>query len=347
MSTLKTLSPGGVSPYNRMKRWRVRPTSHDGRMRARSKVTATKSFIIGTRGSPLALWQANEVAARLRRALSLAEDDVKLDIIRTSGDMSQASGQALVGGKGAFTKEIDEAMLDGRIDLAVHSAKDMPTSFPDGIDIIGYLPREDVRDCLISARFTSIEDLPPNAHIGTASLRRSALVKRIRPDIRTSVLRGNVDTRLRKSAEGEVDATLLALAGLKRLGLADKAAAILSIEQFPPAVGQGAVSITARTGDARAAAAVAAIGCVDTGLALAAERAFLKRLDGSCRTPIAGHATIQNGTVSFSGMFLSDDGQQVFTASGSGPVSEAAQIGDKAARDILAVLPASLRIGAA
>ena len=310
-------------------------------------MTASKSFIIGTRGSPLALWQANEVAARLRRALGLADEDVKLDIIRTSGDMSQASGQALVGGKGAFTKEIDEAMLEGRIHLAVHSAKDMPTAFPEGIDIIGYLPREDVRDCLISARYSRIEDLPHNAHVGTASLRRSALIKRIRPDIRTSVLRGNVDTRLRKSAEGEVDATLLALAGLKRLGLADKAAAILSIEQFPPAVGQGAVSITARTGDARAARAVAAIACVDTGSALAAERAFLKRLDGSCRTPIAGHATIQNGTVSFSGMYLSEDGQQVFTASGAGPVNEAAAIGDKAAHEILAILPASLRHGAA
>ena len=310
-------------------------------------MSALNPFKIGTRGSPLALWQAHEVAARLRKALSLPEDGVTLEIIRTSGDMSQASGAALVGGKGAFTKELDEAMLEGRIDLAVHSAKDMPTAFPDGIDIIGYLPREDVRDCLISALYARIEDLPQNAHVGTASLRRAALVKRIRPDIKTAVLRGNVETRLRKSADGEVDATMLALAGLKRLGLADKAAAILPLDTFPPALGQGAVSITARTGDKRSADAVAAISCVETGLALLTERAFLKKLDGSCRTPIAGYATVKDGIISFSGMYLSDDGQRSFSASATGPASEAEALGKKAARDILAVLPADLRTGAA
>ena len=304
---------------------------------------AGKGFKIGTRGSPLALWQANEVASRLRKALKVPDDAIELVIIRTSGDMSQAGGQALVGGKGAFTKEIDEAMLAGEIDLAVHSAKDMPTAFPDGIDIIGYLPREDVRDCLISAKYKSIEELPLGGIVGTASLRRAALVKRIRPDIKTQVLRGNVDTRIRKSAEGEVDATLLALAGLKRLGIAEKAAAILPLDTFPPAIGQGAVSVTARSDDARALEAFSLIADVDTGVALAAERTFLKMLDGSCRTPIAGHAVITGDQLTFRGLYLSTDGRQSFTANGSGSIKDAALIGEKAARDILAVLPEDIR----
>ena len=301
------------------------------------------TFRIGTRGSPLALWQANTVAARLREALGLPEVGVELSIIRTSGDMSQAGGQALVGGKGAFTKEIDEAMLAGSIDLAVHSAKDMPTAFPDGISIIGYLPREDVRDCLISAKFTSIEDLPQGGIVGTASLRRAALVKRLRPDLETRIIRGNVDTRLRKSAEGEVDATLLALAGLKRLGLAEKASAILPIDTFPPAIGQGAVGVTARTNDRRAQDAFALIADREAGHALAAERAFLTRLDGSCRTPIAGLATIAGDRLTFNGLYLSPDGQRSFEARGAGSIADAAAIGTKAADDILAVLPMDLR----
>jgi len=304
---------------------------------------AVTGIKIGTRGSPLALWQANEVASRLRVALKLPEDAVELVIIRTSGDMSQAGGQPLVGGKGAFTKEIDEAMLAGEIDCAVHSAKDMPTAFPEGIDIIGYLPREDARDCLISAKYTSIEVLPQGAIVGTASLRRAALVKRLRPDVTTQVLRGNVDTRIRKSAEGEVDATLLALAGLKRLGIADKAQAILPLDLFPPAIGQGAIGVTARSGDKQAASAFAKIADPITGYALATERAFLRLLDGSCRTPIAGHATIEGGTLRFFGLYLSHDGQQSFTAHGTGPVEAAVAIGEAAARDILAVLPSDIR----
>ncbi len=305
---------------------------------------AGKGFKIGTRGSPLALWQANEVASRLRQALELPDEAIELVIIRTSGDMSQAGGQALVGGKGAFTKEIDEAMLAGDIDLAVHSAKDMPTAFPDGIDIIGYLPREDVRDCLISAKYKSIEDLPLGGIVGTASLRRAALVKRIRPDLKTQVLRGNVDTRIRKSAEGEVDATLLALAGLKRLGIANKAAAILPLDTFPPAIGQGAVGVTARSSDERALETFSMIADMNTAIALATERAFLKMLDGSCRTPIAGHAIIVGDQLTFHGLYLSNDGRQSFTANGAGSVNDAAMIGEKAARDILAVLPPEIHM---
>jgi hydroxymethylbilane synthase len=301
-----------------------------------------KGFKIGTRGSPLALWQANEVARRLRQALDLPESAVELVIIRTSGDMSQAGGQALVGGKGAFTKEIDEAMLEGSIDLAVHSAKDMPTAFPDGIDIIGYLPREDVRDCLISAKYSSIEALPKGGIVGTASLRRAALVKRIRPDLETRIIRGNVDTRIRKSVEGEIDATLLALAGLKRLGIAEKAAATLPLDVFPPAIGQGAVGVTARSGDQRSAEAFARIADPDTGHALATERAFLKKLDGSCRTPIAGYATVKNGEIRFDGLYLSEDGAQAFAAHATGRVTDAVAIGEAAAGDILRVLPPEL-----
>ena len=180
--------------------------------------------------------------------------------------------------------------------------------------------------------------------MGTASLRRAALVKRIRPDLKTQVLRGNVDTRIRKSAEGEVDATLLALAGLKRLGIANKAAAILPLDTFPPAIGQGAVGVTARSSDERALEAFSMIADMNTAIALATERAFLKMLDGSCRTPIAGHAIIVGDQLTFHGLYLSNDGRQSFTANGAGSVNDAAMIGEKAARDILAVLPPEIHM---
>ena len=207
-----------------------------------------QSIRIGTRGSPLALAQARMVHAALA---AQGAGEIEIVAIRTSGDRIQDRPLSEAGGKGLFTKEIEEALLAGTIDLAVHSAKDMPTLLPDGLMLAACLPREDVRDAFISRKAASLRELPQGAVVGTASLRRQAMVKRLRPDVSVVPLRGNVETRLRKLEAGEVDATLLALAGLKRLGLADKATALLDTQEFLPAVGQGAITIEARTDDAR------------------------------------------------------------------------------------------------
>src|SRR6478672_3822636 len=206
---------------------------------------------IGTRGSPLALVQAHMVQARLAAALGVDVGAIELATIRTSGDVTQDRPLAEEGGKGLFTKEIEEALLDGRIDLAVHSAKDMPTILPKGLVLAACLEREDPRDVFISHHAPSLGELPRGARLGTASLRRQAIAKRARPDLRVTPLRGNVETRLRKLEAGEVDATLLALAGLKRLGLAEHATDIMSADEFLPAVGQGAIGIEARNDDTR------------------------------------------------------------------------------------------------
>ena len=215
--------------------------------------------------------------------------------IRTSGDMIQDRPLSDVGGKGLFTKEVEQALSDGAIDLAVHSSKDMPTVLPRGLVLAACLPREDVRDAFISRKAKTLAELPRGAVVGTASLRRQAMVKRLRPDIAAVAFRGNVETRLRKLDDGVVDATLLALAGLKRLGRADVATAILAVEEFLPAVGQGAIGIEARADDRRTHDLLAAINDEDTLAAIEAERAFLAVLDGSCRTPIAGHARVDGG----------------------------------------------------
>ncbi|MDE2363085.1 MAG: hydroxymethylbilane synthase [Hyphomicrobiales bacterium] len=298
------------------------------------------SFLrLGTRGSPLALAQARETRRRLSAVHGVHEDAVEIVVIKTTGDaiVDRPLGEA--GGKGLFTKELDAAQLDGSIDIAVHSAKDLPTALPPGLTVAGYLPREDVRDALISPRAPDIAGLPKGARVGTASLRRAAQLKRLRPDFETPLLRGNVETRLRKAQDGEIDATLLALAGLKRLGLADRATAILEIGEFLPAVGQGAIAITVRGDDHATATKLGAILHHDTGVALTTERAFLHALDGSCKTPIAGHARIVDGVVHFSGMVLRMDGSESFEASSSGAIADAAKIGAKAGEDILARLP--------
>jgi hydroxymethylbilane synthase len=297
---------------------------------------------IGTRGSPLALWQAREVQARLAAAQGWPLETIAIVVIKTTGDMIQDRALAQAGGKGLFTKEIDAALLDGAVDIAVHSAKDMPTRFPDGIVIAGYLPRADVRDALVSARARSIAELPRGAVVGTASLRRQALVKRLRPDIETTLLRGNVETRLGKAERGEIDATLLAVAGLTRLGQDHRAACFLDVADFPPAIGQGAVAITAMESSAATLAAVASVADRSTGIALAAERAFLTALDGSCRTPIAGLAIVSGDHVDFSGLVLSADGRLSFSATRHGASGDAVALGDDAARDILARAPSDI-----
>jgi hydroxymethylbilane synthase len=279
------------------------------------------------------------VRAQLASALGLVEPGLaaeafELKIIRTSGDVIQDRPLSEVGGKGLFTKEIEEALIAGEIDLAVHSAKDLPTLLPPGLAIVATLPREDPRDVFISRKATTLRALADGATVGTASLRRQALVKRLRPDLKVVTFRGNVETRLRKLDEGVVDATLLALAGLRRLGLAEAATAILDTEEFLPAVGQGIVALEARADDTHTRAMLDRINSPDDATALAAERAFLTVLDGSCRTPIAGHAKITAGRVSFRGLIAKPDGSDVFETTREGTAAQASALGHDAGREL-------------
>jgi hydroxymethylbilane synthase len=302
---------------------------------AQSSVAAA-ALRIGTRGSPLALAQAREVRERLAAAHGLAAEEIALTTIRTSGDMVRDRPLSDLGGKGLFTKEIEQALAAGAVDLAVHSAKDMPAELPSGLVIAATPPREDARDVLISRGGAGLDDLAPGAVVGTASLRRQALLKRLRGDLDVVALRGNVETRLRKLEDGAVDAILLALAGLKRLGLAHAATAILPVDQFLPAVGQGIIAIETRASDQRMHALLAPINDADAAAALAAERAFLAVLDGSCRTPIAGHATVAAGRLQFRGLIAKPDGSAVHETLRQGAVADAARLGADAGRELRA-----------
>jgi hydroxymethylbilane synthase len=291
---------------------------------------------IGSRGSPLALVQAREVRGLLAAAAGIDAATIEIKVIRTTGDVVQDRPLADAGGKGLFTKEIEEALLEGSIDLAVHSSKDLPTLLPPGLALAGFPAREDVRDAFISHKAKSLHDLLPGAVVGTASPRRQALVKRLRPDLTVVMLRGNVETRLRKLSAGDVDATLLAVAGLKRLGVLSAATAILDPDDFVPAVGQGAIGIETRAGDARTRALVEAIDHADTRAALAAERAFLAVLDGSCRTPIGGYAKVEQGMLRFRGIIIKPDGSEAFEALREGPREAAAELGADAGGELRA-----------
>jgi hydroxymethylbilane synthase len=302
---------------------------------SRQSFATAAALRIGTRGSPLALAQAAMVRAQLATA-GVADERIEVKVIRTTGDAIQDRTLAQAGGKGLFTKEIEEALLAGAIDLAVHSAKDMPTLLPAGLMIAAVLPREDARDVFISHVAGSFAELGAGAVVGTASVRRQAIVKRLRRDLDVVPLRGNVETRLRKLADGVVDATLLALAGLKRLGLANAATRILSVDEFLPAVGQGIVAIETRADDETTRAILAAIDHAETVIALAAERAFLTVLDGSCQTPIAGHATIATGRVNFRGLIVKPDGSQSFETTREGVAADAAVLGADAGRELKA-----------
>jgi hydroxymethylbilane synthase len=282
---------------------------------------------IGSRGSPLALAQAHETRARLMTAHELPEEAFGIEAISTSGDRIQDRPLSEAGGKGLFTKEIEEALLAGRIDIAVHSSKDMPTVLPEGLALSAFLPREDPRDAFIGVAAKSIMDLPEGATIGSSSLRRQALILRMRPDIKVVTFRGNVQTRLRKLHEGVADGTILALAGLKRLGLQSIVTDLMPLEKFPTAPGQGAICIESRIGNARVAGMLAAINHVPTAQALACERAFLGALDGSCRTPIAGYATVEGGRLVFNGLTLTPDGKRSHDISAEGSASDGAEIG--------------------
>ena len=287
---------------------------------------------IGTRGSPLALVQARMVQARLAAALGVDVGAIELATIRTSGDVIQDRPLAEEGGKGLFTKEIEEALLDGRIDLAVHSAKDMPTLLPQGLMLAACLEREDARDVFISRKAPSLDALPHGAALGTTSPRRQAIAKRMRPDLRVVPLRGNVETRLRKLDEGQADAIILALAGLKRLGLQAQATKVMSVEEFLPAAAQGAIGIEAREKDSRVRDMLARIDHAETSVAVACERTFLAELDGSCRTPIAGHATLSGRVLHFRGLIVKPDGSAAHETAVAGALEDAATIGADAGR---------------
>ncbi|MEZ5793838.1 MAG: hydroxymethylbilane synthase [Defluviimonas sp.] len=295
---------------------------------------------IGTRGSPLALAQAREARSRLIAAHGLDEDACEIVVIKTSGDDRAliAADRPLkeIGNKGLFTKEIEEALLAGAIDIAVHSMKDMPVDQPAPLVLDCYLPREDVRDAFVSRSVARIADLPEGAVVGSSSLRRRAQVANLRPDLRLVEFRGNVQTRLRKLDDGLAAATFLAMAGLNRLGMAAVAQSAIAPEVMLPAVAQGAIGIERRADDGRAEALLAAIHDVATGARLAAERAFLATLDGSCETPIAGLAELDGDTIWLRGEILRPDGSEVIRGERRSAVADGAEAGADLARALLA-----------
>jgi hydroxymethylbilane synthase len=289
---------------------------------------------IGTRGSPLALIQARMVRDALAAAHASLAADAAIEIvpIKTTGDAVQDRRLMDVGGKGLFTKEIEEALLAGRIDCAVHSMKDMQTWLPDGLTIGGMLPREDPRDALFAASGARLADLPEGATVGTSSLRRQSQLLALRPDLKVVTLRGNVETRLRKLANGEIDATLLAVAGLKRLGLLDKATAIVAIDEMLPAVGQGAIGIEVRAADAPMREFLAAIDHAPTTLCVNAERACLGELDGSCHTPIAAYGEMarDGAAIHLRSLIARPDGGAVHRDDREGPAVDPGSLGRRA-----------------
>lgn len=296
----------------------------------------TKPFRIGTRGSPLALAQAYETRSRLMAAHGLPEDRFEVVVLSTKGDRITDRSLALIGGKGLFTEEIEAQLSSGELDFAVHSSKDMPTRLPEGLHLSAYLPREDIRDAFIGRTAQRLLDLPQGATVGSASLRRQALIRRLRPDINVIVFRGQVDTRLGKLAAGEADATLLAYAGLKRLGKLDVPTELLDPISFPPAPAQGAICIESRVNDDRINGLLAAIDDRPTRAAVSCERGFLATLDGSCRTPIAGYATVEGDHLQFRGMILTPDGSVFHEIETSGAADSAADLGEAAGQAIRA-----------
>ncbi len=294
-----------------------------------------KPFRIGTRGSPLALAQANETRHRLAEAFDLPEEAFGIVVIKTTGDRVLDRPLKEIGGKGLFTKEIEEEMLSGGIDIAVHSMKDMPVDQPAGLTLGCYLPREDVRDAFVSPTVPDLSALEPGTKVGTSSLRRKAQLLNRRPDLEVVEFRGNVQTRLRKLEDGVAACTFLAMAGLNRLGMAHVAASAILPDEMLPAVAQGAIGIERRTDDSRAAALLEAIHDTATGQRLAAERAFLAALDGSCETPIAGLAELDGGSIRLRGEILRTDGSEALSDDDSGSVEDGPEIGQAMAARLL------------
>ncbi len=291
---------------------------------------------IGTRGSPLALAQAHETRDRLAAAFDLPPEAFDIVVIKVTGDAIQDRPLKEIGGKGLFTREIEEALLAGGIDIAVHSMKDMPVEQPAGLLLDCCLPREDVRDAFVAPGLTAIADLPQGSVVGTSSLRRKAQLLHRRPDLSVVEFRGNVQTRLRKLADGVASATFLAMAGLNRLGMADVPCTPISPDDMLPAVAQGAIGIERRADDSATAELLAAIHDTATGQRLTAERAFLAGLDGSCETPIAGLAELDGGRLRLRGEILRTDGSEALADDATGAVEDGAEMGRAMARKLLA-----------
>ena len=295
---------------------------------------------IGTRGSPLALWQAHETRRCLMAAFDLPENAFEIVVIKVTGDQILDKPLKEIGGKGLFTREIEEALLDGAIDIAVHSMKDMPTIQPEGLVLDCYLERQDVRDGFVSPTVASLADLPQGAVVGSSSLRRRAQLRLRRPDLQLVEFRGNVQTRMKKLDDGVAVATFLAMAGLNRLGMAHVARSAIAPEEMLPAVAQGAIGIERRSADARMEWMLAAIHDGPTGQRLAAERAFLARLDGSCETPIAGLAVLEGGNLWLRGEILRPDGSESITGERRGLIADGATLGRDLADELLGRAPA-------
>jgi len=295
---------------------------------------------IGTRGSALALAQAHETRDRLIAAHGLAADAFEIVVIKTTGDRVLDRPLKEIGGKGLFTREIEDALLARDIDIAVHSMKDMPTIQPDGLVIDCYLPREDVRDAFVSAQFAAISELPHGAVVGSSSLRRRAQLAARRPDLKLVEFRGNVQTRLKKLEEGVAVATFLAMAGLTRLGMLHVARGAVEPAEMLPAVAQGCIGVERRRDDARIAALLAAIAERDSGLRVTAERAFLAGLDGSCQTPIAGLAELEGDRLHLRGEILRPDGSEVIAGERRGLAVDGAAMGSDLAEELRARAPA-------
>ncbi len=291
---------------------------------------------IGTRGSPLAMAQAHETRDRLIAAHGLSLQQIEIHTFTTTGDQIRDRPLSEIGGKGLFTKELEEALFAGAIDIAVHSMKDVPARMPEGLEVAALLPREDVRDAFLSFAAKTLRDLPFGSVLGSSSVRRTAQALRLRPDLKTVQFRGNVQTRLQKLQDGVAHATFLAGAGLNRLGLAAKITSLIPIEEMLPAVAQGAIGIQINTKDSDSRKMIAAINHAPTFIAVACERGFMAALDGSCRTPIAGHAFIENNVLKFRGEALTLDGKHVFTSARQGPLADAALMGRDAGEEVKA-----------
>ena len=290
---------------------------------------------IGTRGSPLALAQAYETRQRLCQAFDLDESAFEIIVIKTTGDKVLDRPLKEIGGKGLFTREIEEDMLSGKIDIAVHSMKDMPVLQPVGLLLDTYLPREDVRDAFVSHSFEGISDLPAGTLVDTSSLRRKAQLQNKRPDLTVVEFRGNVQTRLKKLEDGVASCTFLAMAGLNRLDMTHVAKSAVAVEDMLPAVAQGAIGIERRENDLNTAGLLEAIHDIPTGQRLSAERAFLKELDGSCETPIAGLAELQGGQIHLRGEVLRPDGSEAINDHATAPIEDAAILGQELAKKLL------------
>ena len=290
---------------------------------------------IGTRGSPLALAQAYETRKRLTNALNISEDSFEIVVISTSGDRILDWPLKEVGGKGLFTKEIEQDMLDGKIDIAVHSMKDMPVEQPDGLTLGCYLPREDVRDAFVSSRYKNVNELPSGSKVGTSSLRRKAQLKFSRPDLEVVEFRGNVQTRLKKLKDGVATCTFLAMAGLNRLGLEEVAQSTMNPNEMLPAIAQGAIGIEWREEDEQISDILKKIHHEETGQRLNTERAFLAELDGSCQTPIAGLAIIEGSSLKFTGQVLRTDGSESISETAFGDIEDGPRLGREMAQKIL------------